>query len=101
MDAATTAEMELAQQRLEGMVWDELLRVVKAIRVDNALGVNPELLITVSRYGGPALVIDEEEVAPLTIVTLQEMIGQNLDVELYNGRLNIYSPSWAPSRIPF
>jgi hypothetical protein len=98
----TDQERQEAKERIEQAVWDELLRVVRAIRVDRAIGVTPELAIKDSyARNGPALVIDEEDVAPLALAQLSDLIGQNLDLRLEDGRLLISSPSWPHDDIPF
>ena len=98
---STTDEQRRAQDAIESAVWDELHRVVAAIRTENAIGMQPDMSITLSRYGGPALVIQEEEITGMQLALLSDLCGQNLDVELFEGRMTIYSASWRPDRIPF
>lgn len=100
---APPSEQMLAKERIEQLVWDELLRVVKAIRVDRTLGATLNLSIKIDGFSanGPALVIAEEDVAALAVAELADLIGQDLDLCLEGGRLLVYSPSWRHDEIPF
>lgn len=99
---ATPEEIRQAKAAIESAVWDEIHRVVKAIRVDGELGVQPKLSIRLDRFsGGPALRIEEDEVEALTLAKLNEIVGQDLQIELQEGRIELTSPSWPPDRIPF
>lgn len=96
-------EREQARRRIAEMALDEFKRVLIAINLDGALGnVQLPLALRLGKYGqGPELVIDEEDVGGLLLGQLQDLIGQNLDIELKDGRLTIFCPSWPPDRIPF
>lgn len=100
---ATPEEREEARQRIVDLTWDEMLRVVKAIRAGEPQGFAAvDLTIKLDRFGGgPALVIAEATVDSRTIAQLQELAGQNLDLRLDEGRIELYCPSWPPDRIPF
>lgn len=102
-EVASERERQEAQARLRGLVWDELQRVVTAIRVENALGVQPALVIRFDRHGGdgPRLILDEEELSGLALAKLSELAGQNLELELVAGKLELSSVSWPPDRLPF
>lgn len=98
---ATAEQRQAAKDDLSEIVWWQLRRLANEIRDGNALGVNPEMSITVSRYGGPALIIDEARLEATTVAKIQDLVEETgLLLELYNGRLNVYSPSWAPDRLP-
>jgi hypothetical protein len=104
-EAATPDEREAAHERIQKLVWDDLRRVTVAIRTGGIrfLSRDAKLRIDLGRLasGGPALVIDEEEINGIALAMLADVVGQNLELELYDGRLNIFSPSWEPDRIPF
>lgn len=99
---ATDDERAAAKARIQAHVWDELQRVVTAIRIDNALGVAPALVIRLDRFGGgPALRIEDDHLDGLPLAKLQELAGQDIEVAFVAGRIELSSPSWAPDRIPF
>lgn len=91
-----------AHGQIRALVWRDYDRFIRAIRDDRALGPVPELEIHFDRYGGgPTLRIAEEDVSGLQIAKLSEMVGQDFDVRLEGGRLEVFCPAWPPDAIPF
>lgn len=104
IQVATEEERQAAHRRIVERVLDEMKRVVIAINIDGVLQTRPPLALRFGRgthAGGPMLVIDDEDLGSLAIAILLDLIGPDLDVELSEGRIVVFSPSWSPDRIPF
>jgi hypothetical protein len=100
---APTADQLAAREAIADAVIDAMRDLVIAIAVRKELGTHSPALaikITAGGSGGPEIVIDEAELNGYQLATLHDLIGSNLDLELRDGRIVVFSPSWRPDRMP-